>query len=314
MSTTATPPAPTTPSAPAQSSAMTPATRQYMGIREMLEKNLPSIRMALPKHLTPERMLRVALTAVQRTPALLDCDPRSLVGAVVQASELGLEPSGVMGHAYLVPFRNHKNGGRMEVQLIPGYKGLLDLARRSGQILTVFAREVYANDKFKHWYGLKPGLLHEPTAAAEPGEIIAFYAVATFKDGAGQFEVMWKREVDAIKKGSKSGNNGPWVSHYVEMGKKTALRRLCKMLPSSIELQKAVVLDEAAESERPQTFDTLPTAAEMADAQGAMGSGLDGLTKSLEQGSESEESPETKLAREKAEQAERDAAGAEARK
>ena len=98
-------------------------------IRALLEKSKGQIAMALPKHLNADRIVRVAMTSVQRTPELLKCDPISLVAAVIQSSQLGLEPDGILGHAYLIPFNNTKKG-RMEVQFIPGYKGLIDLAIR----------------------------------------------------------------------------------------------------------------------------------------------------------------------------------------
>lgn len=216
------------------------------GVRTLLEQSKEQIAMALPKHCTPERMLRIAMTAVQRTPKLLDCDPRTLIGAIVQASEMGLEPSNVLGHAYLVPFRNNKTKN-LEVQLIPGYKGLVDLARRSGNVSTIFAHIVYEKDVFDFAYGLDPRCEHVPSNAADPGPMIAAYAVCRLRDGGAQFEVMWKRQVDAIRAISKAKDSGPWVTHYEEMAKKTVLRRLCKLLPVSVELQRLVALDERAD-------------------------------------------------------------------
>ena len=248
------------------------------GVRDLLARSTEQIKMALPKHMTPERMLRITMTAIQRTPKLLDCDPQSLIGAVVQASEMGLEPSNVLGHAYLVPFRNHKTD-RMEVQLIPGFKGLVDMARRSGNVSTIYAQVVYENDHFEFSYGLNPTCDHVPCRDVDAGKMIAAYAVCKLRDGGTQFEVMWKRQVDAIRDQSKAKNNGPWVSHYDEMAKKTVLRRLCKMLPVSVELQKMVGLDERADAglsqgmqhvvdfaltapEQPSTLDALSTPVE----------------------------------------------------
>jgi recombination protein RecT len=219
-------------------------------VRGLIERCRGQIAMALPKHLTADRMIRVVNTAIQRTPDLLDCDQRSLIGAVVQCSQLGLEPDGILGHAYLVPFNNRKTG-RREVQFIAGYKGLVELARRSGQVSTVYAHAVYANDQFSYSLGLDPTLVHIPTAE-EQGAIVAVYAVCHLRDGGKQFEVLLKRDVDAIRAQSKASQVGPWQTHYAEMAKKTAIRRLAKLLPTSPELARAAALDELAEAHLPQ--------------------------------------------------------------
>lgn len=236
----------------AQASAIVPFQQKVANVRTLLEKSKGQIQMALPRHISLDRMLRVAMTSIQKTPKLLECNQTSLLAAIMQAAQLGLEPDGLLGQAYLVPFKT-------TVTLIPGYKGLLKLARNSGEISTVQAHEVYKDDHFKFSYGLEPKLEHEPNADSDmnPDNIVAFYAIAKLKDGGTQFEVMWRKQVDAIRKRSKSSNDGPWVTDYAEMGKKTVLRRLCKMLPSSIELAKAVALDEQAEAGIKQDLDTI---------------------------------------------------------
>src|SRR5262245_33131492 len=124
-------------------------------VRSLLEKSRPQIALALPRHMHAERMLRIVMTSVQRNVKLLDCDPVSLVGAVIQSAQLGLEPDGVLGEAYLIPFYNgHRK--RYEVQFQVGYKGLLALARRSGAVEDVDTRLVYAKDEFDFCYGLNP--------------------------------------------------------------------------------------------------------------------------------------------------------------
>lgn len=223
--------------------AMTTDHGKATGIRDLLYKSKDRIAQALPKHCTPERMLAVAMTAIQRTPKLLDCSPQSVIGAIVQASQLGLEVDQVLGHAYLVPFFNSKTK-QLECQLIPGYKGLVDMARRSGKLAKVTARIVFENDTYEFHYGLDEKLIHRPSQTDEPGPMIAAYAVATMTDGTQQFEWMWKRQIDKIRDGSPASKSGPWVTDYDEMAKKTALRRLCKLLPASTEIQKAVALDE----------------------------------------------------------------------
>lgn len=211
----------------------------------LLEKMKGEIARCLPKHLTPERMARIAMTELRKTPKLQECDPLSFIAAIMQASQLGLEP-GILGSCYLIPFNNNQTG-KVECTFMPGYRGFLDLARRSGQIVSLVARAVYQNDEFSYEFGLKEDLTHKP-AMNDRGELVAVYAVAILKDGGHQFDVMSKKDVDLIKNQSKSKNNGPWVTHYEEMAKKTVLRKLFKWLPCSVEMQKAVSLDELQEA------------------------------------------------------------------
>lgn len=238
-------------------SQMVPAKDKVNTVRNLLEKCKSQIAMALPKHMTPDRMMRVAMTEIQKTPALLDCSPVSLVAAVIQASQLGLE-IGVLGQAYLVPFKG-------SVTLIPGYRGLVQLARRSGEIVSIEARIVHAKDLFTVAYGLNPDLTHKPwmptpdekVTKEGPGPVLCAYACARFKDGGYQFEVMSLRELDAIKNRSKSSSNGPWVTDTEEMYRKTVTRRLCKWLPASIELARALELDNNAEEGLPQDLSSV---------------------------------------------------------
>ena len=165
-------------------------------------------------------------------------DPLSLIGAVVVAAQLGLEP-GIAGHAYLVPYGK-------QVTLIPGYRGLIELALRSGKIRSIEAHAVKEGDDFAFAFGLSPELRHVP-AASNRGPTTAVYALARFADGGVQFDVMRKDDVDAIRRRSRASDSGPWSTDYDEMAKKTVVRRLCKYLPVSIELQTAISMDESAE-------------------------------------------------------------------
>jgi recombination protein RecT len=216
-------------------------------IRSLLEKSKNQIAMALPKHLSADRIIRVAMTSIQRTPKLLECDPITLVGAIIQSSQLGLEPDGVLGHAYLVPFYNGKKK-RSEVQFIPGYKGLIDLARRSGQVVSIGSHVVYSNEKFTLKFGFEETLEHEPLPPSQRGERKGVYAVARLKDGSVHFEWLWAEEVEDVKKSSKAGNFGPWKTHEDEMWRKTAIRRLAKYLPLSVEFAKAAAVDELVDA------------------------------------------------------------------
>jgi len=222
-------------------------------IHGFLETYKAEIARALPKHMTADRMARIALTEFRKNPALMKCDPATLFGAVIQCAQLGLEPGGTMGHAYLIPFENKKRG-TTDVQFIVGYRGMLDLARRSGQIVSISAREVCANDKFAYRYGIDETIEHVP-AEGERGELTHVYAVAKLKDGGVQFEVLTRAQIEDIRNASQgyktaikfNRTDSPWISHFHEMAKKTAIRRLFKYLPVSIEIQLAVGLDEAGE-------------------------------------------------------------------
>jgi len=124
---------------------------------------------------------------------------------------------------------------------------MIDLARRSGQIISISARSVHEKDKFNYSYGLEEDIKHVP-ADGERGNLTHVYAVARLKDGGVQFEVMSRSDIEAVKRQSKASGNGPWVTHFDEMAKKTAIRRLFKYLPVSIEIQRAVTIDERAEA------------------------------------------------------------------
>lgn len=229
------------------------------GIRFLLEKSKEQIAMALPQHMTPERMIRVAITAAQKQVKLLECTPLSVIGCIIEASQLGLYPDGILGDAYLVPFFNGKTR-RMEAQLQPGYRGLINLARRSGQVSAIYSEPVYACDKFKIELGTDHTINHvpnyeDPQRGAEkdadgvPVGLRGVYAVVKFKDGTADFEYMPLHRIMEIRNGSKAkdreGNiTGPWATHFEEMARKTPIRRLAKRLPLSPEFQKAAVLDE----------------------------------------------------------------------
>lgn len=209
-------------------------------ILQYLDRYKSQIAAALPSHMTPDRMARIVTTEVRKVPQLLQCNPTSLFGAVIQASQLGLEPGGALGHCYLIPFKR-------DVQLIIGYRGMIDLARRSGQIISIEARAVYEGDAFSYSFGLEPDLKHTPSTDAK-GALTHVYAVARLKDGGIQWDVMTRSEVEAIRAQSKAGGSGPWKTHFDEMAKKTVVRRLFKYLPVSIEIQRAVGLDEQADA------------------------------------------------------------------
>lgn len=185
---------------------------------------------ALPKVLTPERFTRIALTALSSNPALMKCDKRSFLGALMNSAQLGLEPNTPLGQAYLIPYRNNKTG-KTECQFQIGYKGLLDLAYRSGEFSVIYAQAVYENDEFDYEYGLEPALKHKP-AMTDRGESKCYYAVFKLKNGGSSFIVMSKDDmIRYAKKYSKTFSNGPWQSDFDAMAKKTVLKQLLKYAP-----------------------------------------------------------------------------------
>lgn len=208
-------------------------------IRELLKKSEGQIRAALPNFLTVERMTRIFLTTIQKTPKLLECDQKSLIGAFMQSAQLGLEPDGLLGQAYIIPY-----GNQAKFQI--GYKGLLALARRSGEITSFNAQVVYEKDKFEFEYGLNDKLKHVPCMNGDRGSLIAVYAIARFKDGGYAFDVMFKCDIDKIRKSSKaqSTKDSPWNTWEEEMWRKTVAKRLMKYLPQAIEAQRASQIDE----------------------------------------------------------------------
>ena len=211
-------------------------------VKQLLDASKGAIASRLPRHLTPDRITKVALTAINKTPALLACTKESLLMSIMQAAEVGLEPGGALGEGYLVPYGK-------QCQFIPGYRGLISLARRSGQIVSLEAHVVHAKDSFTFELGLESKLVHVPNLEDEdPGPLRFVYAVAKLQGGGVQFEVMSRAQVEAIRKRSKAGGNGPWVTDYEEMARKTVVRRLFKYLPVSVELAQALEIQAAAES------------------------------------------------------------------
>lgn len=237
-------------------------------VKTFFESQKATLAAVLPRHVSPDRMLKIALGALRTTPKLMECTVESLMGAVVQCSQLGLEPNTPLGHAYLIPFEKKKKVGgewvteKVETQIVIGYKGLIDLARRSGQVVSIAAHAVHEHDHFDYAFGLDEKLEHKPAMSAR-GRVIAFYAVAKLVGGGHAFEVMSAEQVNEIRDASQNykfardKEKTVWGQHYEEMGRKTVLRRLFKYLPVSIELASAAALDDVGASGRSQALDTV---------------------------------------------------------
>lgn len=213
-------------------------------IAQIMDKQRAQIALALPNSMDPARFARITITECKANPALLRCEPLSLLAAVMRAAQLGLEP-GPLGHCYLVPFKNGATG-RTDVQFILGYKGIVSLARRSGEIEDVYAEVVYGGDHFDYELGLHRNLTHKRAATDRTDANISHaYAVAHFKGGGYAFVVLDRIEIDARRARSRASSKGPWVTDYAAMARKSAVRALAPWLPLTIELVAAERLDGA---------------------------------------------------------------------
>lgn len=204
------------------------------------------IEAALPSVITGERFARMVLTAMSNTPQLASCTPKSFLGAMMQAAQLGLEPNTPLGEAYLIPFWNH---GTLECQFQVGYKGMISLAHRSG--LYVQAHEVYENDEFDVEYGLDPKLVHKPVFK-DRGNVVAYYGMWKDKDGNFGFEVMSREDIEAhARKYSQSYGKGfsPWKTNFDEMAKKTVIKKALKYAPLTTEFIRGVTADGTIKTE-----------------------------------------------------------------
>ena len=214
-----------------------------MSIPDIVKALGPELKKALPSVLTPERFIRIALSALNNTPQLKQCTPMSFISALLNAAQLGLEPNSPLGQAYLIPY---KNKGQLEVQFQIGYKGLIDLAYRNGQMQTIQAQVVYENDLFEYEYGLNPILVHRP-AFSDRGEPIYFYGLFKTVNGGFGFSVMSKADMDnfASTYSKALGTSySPWKTSYEEMAKKTVIKQALKYAPIKTDFQRALSTDE----------------------------------------------------------------------
>ena len=212
-------------------------------IKLQLEKGKALIAQVAPKHLTADRMVRLAMLAVSKQPKLAECSGMSILKSMMVASELGLEPGGALGHGYLVPYGK-------ECQFIAGYRGLAKLARNGGEIEILEAHPVYASDKFVVRRGTVTELVHEPDYLGgedRTEKALCYYALARYKSGSVQFEVMTRAQVETIMASTQSkGKYGPWLDNFDEMARKTCIRRLAKSLPlESEKFARALELSDA---------------------------------------------------------------------
>lgn len=245
-----------------QNAATKPSTRTEAGRATMqayIKRMEGEIKKALPSVLTPERFTRIVLSALSTNPKLQETTPESFLGAMMTAAQLGMEPNTPLGQAYLLPYYNSRKRC-LECQFQLGYKGLIDLAYRSGEVSTIQAHVVYEHDKFSYAYGLEPQLEHVP-AMGDRGSPTHVYAVFRTKDGGYSFGVM---SIDDVRRHaqrySKSFENGPWQTNFEEMAKKTVLKRVLKYAPLKSDFVRGVSQDGAIHTEISDDMFSTPAA------------------------------------------------------
>ncbi len=224
-------------------------------VQQYIKQMQGEIAKALPSVMTPERFTRITLSALSSNPKLQECSPQSFLGAMMTAAQLGVEPNTPLGQAYLIPFRNH---GRMECQFQLGYKGMIDLAYRSGEVSVIQAQVVYENDGFTYSFGLEPELKHTP-AKTDRGDPVYVYALFKTKDGGFGYDVMSMVDVrHHAQKYSKSYGNGPWQTNFEEMAKKTVLKKVLKYAPLKSDFVRQLAADETVKTELSEDMYDVP--------------------------------------------------------
>lgn len=225
----------------AASNVETAKTNEPKSIKDLVKQMQPEIAKALPSVMTPERFTRIVISAVSGNKDLQACTAQSFLGAMMNAAQLGVEPNTPLGQAYLIPYKNRKEG-TVECQFQLGYKGLLDLAYRTGEYQSIAAYTVYENDFFEYELGLESILKHKP-AMSNRGNAIAYYAVYRLKNGGNGFVVMSREDVEQHKKKYSKAYNSPWNSDFDAMAKKTVIKQLLKYAPLKSELASAIAQD-----------------------------------------------------------------------
>lgn len=245
-------------------------------------------QLAAPKGAEAAQLVRDALTLVRQTPKLAECDQASVLGSLMSCAQLGLRPGSALGHAYLLPMYDSRARGH-KATLVLGYRGLIELAFRSGQVKSIESRVIYENDEYHVAYGLNANLIHTPFMGGDRGKPVAYYAVFHTVNGGYNFEVMSQHEMEqhrdryALAKNKQGQVVGPWRDNFVEMARKTMIRKIAPYLPKSTDLMTAIAADErvrvdlapdslgegttpdAVDGEAEETAAPVPTTGELAD-------------------------------------------------
>jgi recombination protein RecT len=232
------------PEAPSRELVKTDA-KKFMDLVQALK---PKMAAVLPKHVNPERMLRLFLVGASRMPALYDCTRESVASSLMTASFLGLEPFTPLGYCWILPFKQNlklPNGQwrtSVEATFIAGYQGMIELAYRTGSVQNIWATPVFQGEEFSLVEGLQPTIIHKPNpdSPKDPKQLRGAYAVCLLKDGA--IKAIWcnRWEIDQARSRSKAPNGPAWTNDYVAMAQKTAVRRLFKWIPKGTELRETL--------------------------------------------------------------------------
>lgn len=212
------------------------------------DENKAKMKKALPKLITPTKLISVVMNSIRRNPRIADCTLISIFDCVMSSAQLGILPDDIRGLAYIIPFNNRKKGV-MEAQLMLGYKGFIHLAKDSGEVLNVWSRVVYEHEMFHYEEGLNPILEHIPLPPKDRGAVKGAYTCVILKDGLKGFTYMWEDEIQAIRRRSKSPDDGPWKTDPDEMRKKTTIRRDMKTRNLSPKMNLAVGIDEMIDTD-----------------------------------------------------------------
>jgi recombination protein RecT len=272
-----------------------PEAEAMRALDQELERRREVIESSAASMIDPARMRGVVLSAFSRNPELWECDPITVVRAVIEAAQVGLEPTGAIGGAHLVPRWNSKRKVK-EAQLIFDYRGLATLARRSGEISRISAGAVREKDDFAYQHGTDEWLRHVPFLDGDPGPFTHYYSVAHYRDGSAQFVVMSAAQIEAHRQRHAPRNKagdivGPWVSDPEEMGKKTTLRNLSKLLPLTIEVRAAIAFEDE-QSPEPVRARVVDKSAQLRGRlQARLGGGTDAAPETTETAADPEVEP-----------------------
>ena len=246
--------------------ASKPISSNKRTIQNTIERMMPEIKKALPNTITPERFTRITLSALSNNPTLKLCSELSFLSAMMTSAQLGLEPNTPLQQAYIIPYKNH---GNYEAQFQIGYKGLIDLAYRSGQVKTIYAEAVHENDTFEYELGLNPKLVHVP-ADRNRGEVTHYYAVFKLVNGGEGMFVASKDDIlKHAEKYSKSyaKDTSPWKTNFDEMAKKTVIKQVLKYAPLSTDFMSKLTADETIHKTISDDMTLEPNETEWIDAE-----------------------------------------------
>lgn len=246
--------------------ASKPVSSNKRTIQNTIERMMPEIKKALPNTITPERFTRITLSALSNNPTLKLCSELSFLSAMMTSAQLGLEPNTPLQQAYIIPYKNH---GNYEAQFQIGYKGLIDLAYRSGQVKTIYAEAVHENDTFEYELGLNPKLVHIP-ADRNRGEVTHYYAVFKLVNGGEGMFVASKDDIlKHAEKYSKSyaKDTSPWKTNFDEMAKKTVIKQVLKYAPLSTDFMSKLTADETIHKTISDDMTLEPNEKEWIDAE-----------------------------------------------